>query len=214
MISSMTGYGRGVHTINNIEISVEIKSVNNRFLDVALKLYTNMGKLVQCASCHQKIGNIYEEKGEFEKALASIEASLKIHQTLEDKKKVAELCINMGQLNESLNQNEEGYKWVKKAYKLMKEFSDKLGQAQCFAKFGAFEFAQGNYERAMEEYRKALDIFKRTEDLRGLGNLYNNKNRRLHLRKRVHLDIRNHHNLGKHPHKSKSHPRWVLLPFR
>ena len=34
----MTGYGRAAHTMNESEISVEIKSVNNRFLDIALKL--------------------------------------------------------------------------------------------------------------------------------------------------------------------------------
>ncbi len=34
----MTGYGQGVHSNENYEISVEVKSVNNRFLDVALKL--------------------------------------------------------------------------------------------------------------------------------------------------------------------------------
>ena len=38
MISSMTGYGRGVHTTDETEVSAEIKSVNNRFLDISLKL--------------------------------------------------------------------------------------------------------------------------------------------------------------------------------
>jgi uncharacterized protein (TIGR00255 family) len=38
MISSMTGYGQGVHISGNFEISVEVKSVNNRYLDVSLKL--------------------------------------------------------------------------------------------------------------------------------------------------------------------------------
>lgn len=34
----MTGYGRGVYADKELEVSVEIKSVNNRYLDVALKL--------------------------------------------------------------------------------------------------------------------------------------------------------------------------------
>jgi len=38
MISSMTGYGQGVQSTDEYEVSVEVKSVNNRFLDVALKL--------------------------------------------------------------------------------------------------------------------------------------------------------------------------------
>lgn len=38
MISSMTGYGRGVCTSEDLEVVVEIRSVNNRFLDISSKL--------------------------------------------------------------------------------------------------------------------------------------------------------------------------------
>ncbi|MBQ3356556.1 MAG: YicC family protein [Oscillospiraceae bacterium] len=38
MIHSMTGYGRAVKTLNGREITVELRSVNNRFLDCTVKL--------------------------------------------------------------------------------------------------------------------------------------------------------------------------------
>ena len=38
MIKSMTGYGRAVQTFENKEITVEIRSVNNRYLDCSVKL--------------------------------------------------------------------------------------------------------------------------------------------------------------------------------
>ena len=38
MIHSMTGYGRAVRTMNGREITVELRSVNNRFLDCSVKL--------------------------------------------------------------------------------------------------------------------------------------------------------------------------------
>lgn len=34
----MTGYGRAVETIGNKEITVELRSVNNRYLDCTVKL--------------------------------------------------------------------------------------------------------------------------------------------------------------------------------
>ncbi|HPG38045.1 MAG TPA: YicC family protein [bacterium] len=37
MIFSMTGYGRGVETVGDMEITVEIRTVNNRFLDLVMK---------------------------------------------------------------------------------------------------------------------------------------------------------------------------------
>ncbi len=38
MIISMTGYGRGSTRSGELEIAVEVRSVNNRFLDLALKV--------------------------------------------------------------------------------------------------------------------------------------------------------------------------------
>lgn len=38
MIRSMTGYGRAVKTLNGREITVELRSVNNRFLDCNVKI--------------------------------------------------------------------------------------------------------------------------------------------------------------------------------
>lgn len=38
MIHSMTGYGRAVQTVSGREITVEIRSVNNRYLDCTVKL--------------------------------------------------------------------------------------------------------------------------------------------------------------------------------
>ena len=38
MIRSMTGYGRAIHHVNGREITVEVRSVNNRYLDCNVKI--------------------------------------------------------------------------------------------------------------------------------------------------------------------------------
>ena len=38
MVKSMTGYGRAVETVNGREFTVEIRSVNNRYLDCTVKM--------------------------------------------------------------------------------------------------------------------------------------------------------------------------------
>ena len=38
VVKSMTGYGRAVETVNGREFTVELRSVNNRYLDCAVKL--------------------------------------------------------------------------------------------------------------------------------------------------------------------------------
>ena len=47
MIASMTGYGRGVGSANDIEVTVEIRSVNNRFLDTVLKVPRSLANYEQ-----------------------------------------------------------------------------------------------------------------------------------------------------------------------
>ena len=43
MIKSMTGYGRAVETVNGREFTVEIRSVNNRYLDCNVKMPRTIG---------------------------------------------------------------------------------------------------------------------------------------------------------------------------
>ena len=38
MVKSMTGYGRAVETVNGREVTVEVRSVNNRYLDCTVKM--------------------------------------------------------------------------------------------------------------------------------------------------------------------------------
>lgn len=38
MISSMTGYGRGLFRTDGIEVAAEVRTVNNRYLDISMKL--------------------------------------------------------------------------------------------------------------------------------------------------------------------------------
>ena len=47
MIASMTGYGRGVGRTGGVEVDVEIRAVNNRFLDISLKVPRLLGHFEQ-----------------------------------------------------------------------------------------------------------------------------------------------------------------------
>lgn len=47
MVISMTGFGRGQHSINGYEAVVELRSLNHRFLDVAMRLPRGLGAYEQ-----------------------------------------------------------------------------------------------------------------------------------------------------------------------
>ena len=41
MIRSMTGYGGAKGTVEGLSVTVELKSVNNRYLDIAVRMPRN-----------------------------------------------------------------------------------------------------------------------------------------------------------------------------
>ena len=45
MIKSMTGYGSAKGTVEGIEVCVELKSVNNKFLDTSVRLPRRLSSL-------------------------------------------------------------------------------------------------------------------------------------------------------------------------
>jgi uncharacterized protein (TIGR00255 family) len=47
MLSSMTGYGRGISRNENLEVTAEVRSVNNRFLDVVIKMPKSLSNYEQ-----------------------------------------------------------------------------------------------------------------------------------------------------------------------
>jgi len=47
MLLSMTGYGRGEHSINNMKAVVEVRSVNHRYLDISLRMSRSLYGLEQ-----------------------------------------------------------------------------------------------------------------------------------------------------------------------
>ena len=53
---SMTGYGKGVYDDNEIELTCEIKTVNNRYLDISIKSPRVF------SSCEDVIRKIVKEK--------------------------------------------------------------------------------------------------------------------------------------------------------
>ncbi len=48
MIKSMTGYGRAVETVNGREFTVELRSVNNRYLDCSVRLPRSLSFAEDC----------------------------------------------------------------------------------------------------------------------------------------------------------------------
>ena len=62
MIKSMTGYGSAKGTVEGIEVSVELKSVNNKFLDTSIRLPRSFlfaeETIKQAVSSHISRGNV------------------------------------------------------------------------------------------------------------------------------------------------------------
>lgn len=91
---SMTGYGRGEYKNGGIEITVEIKTVNNRYLDTAIKcpkIFLGYEEVIRSAirekltRGHADVFISYADKREREKALYLDEAAARAYVEAADK---------------------------------------------------------------------------------------------------------------------------------
>lgn len=99
MIRSMTGFGKALQKYNSKDITVEIKALNSKQLDLIIKLPTEVRSLEY--EIRNKIG-VQLQRGKIEIGL-TIEDSSKEESILIDKEMVGSYIEQVKQLSESLN---------------------------------------------------------------------------------------------------------------
>ena len=86
MIRSMTGYGRGKYENNGREYAVEIKSVNNRYCDISIKLPRSISYLEDRIKKEitNKVNNIIEKLQQFEIENSEIELKTMLEEIISE----------------------------------------------------------------------------------------------------------------------------------
>ena len=145
----------------------------------ALDTYRAQNDLENTGLTHRKLGLLYQNWGQYKKALDHYEKALEIYRTLGDLRKEGAVLNGLGLMYAASGKYEKAISSYEGALELAETLSAPKAKANTLNDLGIVYAAQGQYERAVELYQSSLEITRKLLDIRGeaythgnLGNVY------------------------------------------
>ena len=126
------------------------------------------------ASSYNTIGNIYSDQGNYPQALKNYFSSLRIRDSLNDKKGVGDSYNNIGIINDLKGDYPEALKNYFISLKTRESIGDNEGIASSYGNIGLVYSNQGNYPEALKNFLACLKIREATGDQESVADAYNN----------------------------------------
>jgi len=111
------------------------------------------------AEAYRNIGNIYNDRGNYQKALDDHSAALKIYEAIGDSNGIAACYNNIGNVFYGRGNYSEALKNYFSALKINKETGNKNWSAINYDNIGGIYYLLGNYPEALKNYLAALKIY-------------------------------------------------------
>jgi tetratricopeptide (TPR) repeat protein len=128
------------------------------------------------------LGNVYSNKGDYSEAIACHEQSLKLFETMDDKKGIASALNNLGLVYVAQGENAKAIDIYVRSLKISEELGDKMVQEALLNNIGNVYHDMGNNAKALQYQSKALALQQEVHDsvgvavsLSSIGNLYKDK---------------------------------------
>lgn len=143
-------------------------------LELALskKLPSKKESIKWQAKALNNIGIAYQCKSDFPNALDNQFKSLKLKETLGDKKEIAICFVYIGNIYYALSEYQKSLKYYVRGLKLFENLNDKEGIAGSFLNISSIYLDQKDYKKALNYQLKSLKIFEELKDERGLAYTY------------------------------------------
>jgi tetratricopeptide (TPR) repeat protein len=126
------------------------------------------------AIAYLNIGYVYEDLGNYPKALKNFFASLKINEVIKNKKGISNAYNAIGIVYWNEADYSKAIDYFFKSLKIAEELEDKTGIARTLNNIGMVYDDQANYPKALEYYFKSLKIAEELEDKTGIARKLNN----------------------------------------
>ena len=145
----------------NYNIGFVYENLND--LDKALNYYNNAsglntGNIYLSSIILSRTGSIYENKGQYQKAIDIELKALKSAKELGANENIAEIYIILGKCYTKLNQNNTANKYFQSALNLVKNTGDNKYLASVYYNYSSFFNKNKNHERAIYYLKKAVEI--------------------------------------------------------
>ncbi len=145
-----------------------------RLFEQALNLYEKSADAKGRAQCLNKIGEIYDDLGDYERALDYYERSLVIWLMMRDPQGEALALNNIGLVYYYKGDYPKALEYWEKCLKIRREIGHGAGEAVTLNNIAGVYQRLGNYSEALGHYQEARNIHRRLKNERGEAITLNN----------------------------------------
>ncbi len=135
------------------------------------------------------IGATYTSKGNNKQALSYLFKSLKIHEGLKERIRIAECYKSLGVAYCELGEYNKAIDYYTKSLNINQELKLSREVAKGYSNIGNVYTYQGNYTKAVEYYLKALKMYEQTNNKVGMSTCYTNMGGVCYYQKSYHKAI-------------------------
>lgn len=158
-----------------------------RYVNRSLTLYTEIaaeeGINTGVTLCQKEMGNIYQDMGQYDKALEYSKKVLSANEATGNKFGVANSLGNTGKIYYQMGNYDKALDYLRQAIDIKNELHDNIELASLYRFLGNTYMKKGNNNRALDYMQKSLDLAEKQnlreeikETYKSLANLYTRKN--------------------------------------
>ena len=126
------------------------------------------------AESYKNIGNIYNGKDAFQKALSYYQKSLNTYIEISDTLGLAKIYNNLGALYKNRGDFAKSLEYYQSSLEYRKIMNDRFGMGMTYNNIGNIHYYQGNLDLSLEYYFRSLEIREEFKDKMGMAGCYNN----------------------------------------
>ncbi len=136
--------------------------------------YERPGKETELSNLFNNIGNLYDESGDYRKALQYYEKALAVSKKIGHNRNQAIQTYSIARTKVSLSRFDEAARDYAVSLEIARSGKMEDVEGRVLNATGELYRAWGWYEKSLEYYKKAEDLFESKEDQEGLVSVYNN----------------------------------------
>jgi tetratricopeptide (TPR) repeat protein len=157
----------------NPQSHADLKRAEEKFLQ-AIAIYQRVGERENLGIVYNSVGLIYDDWGQYDKAVGYYEKSLAIKRELKDRKGEGATLTNLGIVYKEWGQYDKAVEYYEKSLAICRELKDRKGEYSNLNNLGNVYQNWGQYDKAVEYYEKSLAICRELKDRKVEGTTLTN----------------------------------------
>ena len=134
------------------------------YLNLALKIYQELGDEVEIARNYNNLGNIYWMALDYPKSEEAFKKAIKIQEKLKNPGDLATTLNNIGSLYLSQNQYHQALSFYHRSLELKRNLDNLEEKARTLNNIGVVNMALGKYQEAIVSLNESWELNKKTEN--------------------------------------------------